>query len=133
MGNLLHLEWHYLIVVDIFLVLLYILQLLLHHILVLILIYRNCHVLRLLLLFLSFLQVQILLTLLRITILASFSFILFHSSCLSPIDNLLCKIAICSFPNLAINLSNICGVNDISGTNIIAVFCFSNTFCINCK
>ena len=40
-----------------------------------------------------------------IIILAFPSFILFHSSYLSPIDNLLCNTAISSFLNLAINLS----------------------------
>ena len=68
-----------------------------------------------------------------ITILAFLSLILSHSSCLSPIDNLLCNIAISLFPNLEINLSNICGVNDISGTNTIAFFPIFNTFSINCK
>ena len=68
-----------------------------------------------------------------ITIFACPCFILFHSSYLSPIDNLLCNIAIFSFPNLDINLSNICGVNDISGTNTIAVFSFFIASCINCK
>ena len=68
-----------------------------------------------------------------ITILAFPSLILFHSSCFSPNDSLLCKTAICSFPNLDINLSNICGVNDISGTKTIAVFSFFITFSISCK
>ena len=68
-----------------------------------------------------------------ITIFASPLFALFHSSYLSPTDNLLCKSAIFSSPNLAINLSTICGVSDISGTSTIAVFPFSNTFPISCK
>ena len=68
-----------------------------------------------------------------ITIFALFSFILSHSSCLSPIDNLLCNTAICSFPNLYINLSSIWGVNDISGTRTIADFSVFMTLSINCK
>jgi len=68
-----------------------------------------------------------------ITIFALSSFILSHSSCLSPIDSLLCNTAIVSFPNLDINLSNICGVKDISGTKTIADFPFFNTLSINCK
>ena len=67
------------------------------------------------------------------TILAFFSRILSHSSCLSPIDNLLCKMAISSFPNREINRSNICGVNEISGTNTMAFFPIVNTFSINCR
>ena len=68
-----------------------------------------------------------------ITILAFPSFILFHSSYLSPSDNLLCNTAISSFPKRLINLSIICGVNDISGTNTIEVlFCFI-AFPISCK
>ena len=50
----------------------------------------------------------------------------------SPFDNLLCKTAIHS-PNLAKNLSIICGVREISGTNTNALFPFSKTFSINCK
>ena len=68
-----------------------------------------------------------------ITILAFFSRILSHSSCLSPIDNLLCRIAISSFPKREINLSNICGVKDISGTKTIAFLPIFKTFSINCK
>ena len=41
---------------------------------------------------------------------------------LSPIDNLLCKTAILSSPNLDINLSTVCGVSEISGTSIILLF-----------
>ena len=68
-----------------------------------------------------------------IIILALLSFILFHSSYLSPIDNLLCNTAISSLLNLAINLSIIWGVNDISGTSTIAVFPCFNASPINCK
>ena len=106
---------------------------LLHCILVPCLIYMMYHVLRLLLLFLGFGLVQILQTLLRITIFASPLSILFHSSYLSPTDSLLCRSAIFSSPNLAMNLSTICGVSDISGTSTIAVFCFSSTFPISCR
>lgn len=67
-----------------------------------------------------------------ITILALFSFIFCHWSYLSPTESLLCNTAIQS-PNLAKNLSTICGVSDISGTNTIAVLFCCNTFSINCK
>ena len=66
-------------------------------------------------------------------ILAFPSFILFHSSYRSPIDSLLCKTAISSLLKRAINLSIICGVNDISGTSTIAVLSCSNALPINCK
>ena len=68
-----------------------------------------------------------------ITLLASSFFILSHSSCLSPIDSLLCNTAILSFPNLPINLSNICGVSDISGTKQIDDLFSFKAFSINCK
>ena len=55
------------------------------------------------------------------TILASPLCILLHSSYLSPLESLLCRMAII-LPNLAKNLSVICGVKEISGTSIIAFF-----------
>ena len=68
-----------------------------------------------------------------ITILACPFFILFHWSNLSPIDNLLCNTAIFSSPNLAINLSTVWGVKEISGTNIMLVLLFLKAFSISCK
>ena len=64
-----------------------------------------------------------------ITILAFPSFIFCHSSYLSPTESLLWSTAMQS-PNLAKNLSTICGVKDISGTNTIAVLFCLITFSI---
>lgn len=68
-----------------------------------------------------------------IIILAFPSLILCHWSYLSPTDSLLCSTAIFSFPNLAINLFTVCGVNDISGTNNMLDLCSFSVFSINCK
>lgn len=66
-----------------------------------------------------------------ITIFALPLLIFFHWSNLSPCESLLCRTAMQS-PNLDKNLSTICGVSDISGTNTIAVLLFFNVFSIIC-
>ena len=68
-----------------------------------------------------------------IIIFASPLSILFHWSYFSPIDSLLCNTAILSSPNLAINLSTVCGVSEISGTSIMLLLSFFKQLSINCK
>ena len=66
-----------------------------------------------------------------ITIETSFRSIFLHSSYFSPLDNLLCKIAI-SFPKRFLNKFTICGVKLISGTSTIASFPSFKTSLIIC-